>query len=71
MIKENVVSCNTIKVANRSFLRPFAIELIEVDFIGQGDCSILFECLAENFDHAVEQALSVYSNAAILEVASQ
>lgn len=61
----------TIKVFTRPFLIPFTIELIEVDFIGQGDHSIFFECLAESFDHAVEQALSAYPDAEILEFPDQ
>lgn len=52
-------------------MKKYCVELIESEFafdsILSDDYSIFFECEAENFDHAVEQALNAYPDAELLE----
>ena len=52
-------------------LFDYTVDLIEEDFVGfvdRDEYSILFECTAEDFDHAVSQALNAYPGAELLEV---
>ena len=52
-------------------LFDYTVDLIEEDFVGfvdRDEYSILFECTAEDFDHAVQQALNAYPGAELLEV---
>lgn len=52
-------------------MKKYCVQLIEAEFalesvLGE-DYWILFECEAENFDHAIDQAFDAYPDAELLE----
>lgn len=56
---------NTIKVSTRPFLYTFLIELRSKE---RPSIKFEFECLAENEDIAVKQALNAHPDAEVIEV---